>query len=80
MVDITSSTPVRKELTMYEIKTSVEMLDERIKELLRHRGEFACGEYRWDREDLRQEYFHLKKVRSTLRGIVIRRATSSVGL
>jgi len=80
MVDITASAPVRKELTMYEIKTSVEMLDERIKELLRHRGEVACGEYRWDSEETKKEYFHLKKVRSKLRGIVINRATSSVGL
>ena len=80
MIDISSPTPVRKELTTYEIKTSVEMIDERIKELLRHRGEVACGEHKWDSEEAKKEYFELKKIRSKLRGIVIRRAANSVGL
>jgi|TARA_B100000085_G_scaffold95190_1_gene86327 hypothetical protein len=80
MVDINSPSPVRKGLNAFEIKTYIEMIDERLRELLRHRAEVASGEYHWDSDKSKQEYYHLRKVRTKLRGIVIERATSSVGL
>lgn len=79
MVDL-SPTPVKKDMSMYEIKGSVDMIDERIKELLRHRGEVACGDYEWDCEVSKKEYFRLLKVRDRLRSLVIDRATKAMGL
>jgi len=71
---------VKKEMSMYEIKSSLEMIDERIKELLAHRGEVSCGGYEWDSGGFKEEYFKLKKVRKKLRGVAIQRAVVSTGL
>ncbi len=58
---------LRKPASVWEMKQVIEMIDERQKELLRHRGENAMGEYMWDDQDAKAEWFSLNKKRTAIR-------------
>jgi hypothetical protein len=49
------------------MKQIIEMIDERIGELLRHRGENATGDYLWDSDKAKAEFFKLAKQRKDIR-------------
>ena len=58
---------LRKPASVWEMKQIIEMIDERIGELVRHRGENACGEYLWDSDEAKAEFFKLVKNRKDIR-------------
>ena len=58
---------IRKPASVWEMKQIIEMIDERIGELLRHRGENACGDYLWDDDKAKAEFFKLVKTRKDIR-------------
>ena len=49
----------------------VDAIDDRMKELCRHRGENACGDYMWDNEKAKAEFCKLKKQRRDIREKII---------
>lgn len=58
---------IRKPASVWELKQIIELIDERIGELLRHRGENACGDYLWDSDKAKAEFFKLVKNRKDIR-------------
>jgi hypothetical protein len=58
---------IRKPASVWELKQIIELIDERIGELLRHRGENACGDYLWDSDKAKAEFFKLAKQRKDIR-------------
>ena len=58
---------LRKPASVWEMKQVIEMIDERTVELLRHRGENACGDYLWDSDKAKAEFFKLAKQRNEIR-------------
>jgi len=58
---------IRKPASVWEMKQIIEMIDERTVELLRHRGENACGDYHWDSDKAKAEFFKLAKQRKEIR-------------
>ena len=58
---------IRKPASVWEMKQIIEMIDEHTGELLRHRGENACGDYLWDSDKAKAEFFKLVKQRKGLR-------------
>jgi hypothetical protein len=65
-------------MSTYDLKFGMEMIDEKLKELERHRGEVACGDHRWDDPAAKKEWFELKAVRSGLRQVGIDRVVAHV--
>ncbi len=63
-----SSLPdLRKPASVWELKQVIEMIDERMTELRRHRGENAVGDYMWDSDTAKAEYISLNKKRTAIR-------------
>ena len=62
---------LRKPTSVWELKQIIELIDERTKELCRHRGENACGDYIWDNDKAKAEYYKLKKQRNEIRGKIL---------
>jgi len=62
---------LRKPTSVWELKQVIELIDERCKELLRHRGEVATGDYLWDNKEAKAEFFRLSKKRSAIRKKII---------
>ena len=58
---------IRKPASVWEMKQIIEMIDERTRELLRHRGENATGDYLWDSDKAKAEFFKLAKQRKDIR-------------
>jgi len=58
---------IRKPASVWEMKQIIEMIDERTGELLRHRGENATGDYLWDCDKAKAEFFKLVKQRKEIR-------------
>jgi len=58
---------IRKPASVWEMKQIIELIDERIGELLRHRGENATGDYLWDSDKAKAEFFKLAKQRKDIR-------------
>lgn len=58
---------LKKPVTVWELKQIIELTDERMKELCRHRGENACGDYMWDSDKAKAEYYKLKERRTEIR-------------
>lgn len=58
---------IKKPTSVWELTQIMELLDERMKELCRHRGETAVGDYIWDNDKTKAEYYKLKKRRSEIR-------------
>ncbi len=58
---------IRKPTSVWELKQIIEMIDERTGELLRHRGENAVGDYHWDSDKAKAEFFKLVKQRKEIR-------------
>ena len=58
---------IRKPAPVWEMKQIIAMIDERSGELLRHRGENAVGDYHWDRDKAKAEFFKLVKQRKEIR-------------
>ena len=58
---------LKKPTSVWEMKQIIEMIDERTVELLRHRGENACGDYLWDSDKAKAEYMKLNKQRISIR-------------
>jgi len=56
-----------KPMSVWEMKQIIEMIDERTGELLRHRGENAVGDYHWDSDKAKAEFFKLAKQRKEIR-------------
>jgi len=57
----------KKPTSVWELTQIIELIDERTGELCRHRGENACGDYMWDSEKAKAEYYKLKKQRTAIR-------------
>ena len=62
---------LRKPTSVWELKQVIELIDERCKELLRHRGEVATGDYLWDNKEAKAEFFRRSKKRSAIRKKII---------
>jgi len=62
---------IRKPASVWEMKQVIEMIDERTGELLRHRGENATGDYLWDSDKAKAEFFKLAKQRKDIRKKVL---------
>ena len=62
---------LRKPTSVWELKQIIELIDERCKELRRHRGEVATGDYLWDNREAKAEYFKLSKRRKAIRQKII---------
>ena len=62
---------LRKPTSVWELKQVIELIDERSKELLRHRGEVATGDYLWDNDEAKAEYFKLSRRRRAIRQKII---------
>ena len=58
---------LRKPASVWEMKQIIELIDERIGELVRHRGENATGDYLWDDDKAKAEFFKLAKDRKHIR-------------
>ena len=58
--------PVRKPISIWEMQRVLEAVEVKITECLQHRGECAGGEYIWDDDDIKKEYFALRKKRTML--------------
>jgi len=58
---------IRKPTSVWELKQIIELIDERMTELRRHRGENACGDYMWDSDKAKAEYYKLKERRTEIR-------------
>ena len=57
--------------SVWELKQIIEHTDERMKELCCHRGENACGDYLWDSDKAKAEFFKLVKQRKEIRKRVL---------
>ena len=57
----------KKPVSVWEMKQIIELIDERSAELLRHRGENAVGDYHWDNDKAKAEFFKLVKQRKEIR-------------
>ena len=64
LFDITR--PVRKPISIWEMQRVLEAVEVKIAKCLQHRGECAGGEYIWDDDDIKKEYFALRKKRTML--------------
>ena len=58
---------IRKPTSVWELKQIIELIDERMTELRRHRGENACGDYMWDSDKAKSEYIKLNEQRIAIR-------------
>ena len=58
---------LRKPTSVWELKQIIELIDERMTELRRHRGENACGDYMWDNDKVKGEYIKLNEQRVAIR-------------
>ena len=58
---------IRKPTSVWEMKQIIELIDERMTELRRHRGENACGDYMWDSDKAKAEYIKLNEQRIAIR-------------
>jgi len=58
--------PVRKPASIWEMQRVIEALDMKLSKCLQHRGEVAGGEYHWDDNGIKKEYFELRKKRTML--------------
>ena len=58
---------LRKPTSVWELKQIIELIDERMTELRRHRGENATGEYMWDSDAAKAEYMKLHGQRVAIR-------------
>tara|TARA_R110000751_G_scaffold30626_1_gene78173 strand:- start:276 stop:503 length:228 start_codon:yes stop_codon:yes gene_type:complete len=58
--------PVRKPISIWEMQRVLEAVEVKITECLQHRGECAGGDYHWDDDDIKKEYFALRKKRTML--------------
>lgn len=58
---------LRNPTSVWELKQVIEMIDERMTELRRHRGEDAIGDYMWDSDTAKAEYISLNKKRNAIR-------------
>tara|TARA_R110002020_G_scaffold34480_3_gene104841 strand:+ start:1238 stop:1462 length:225 start_codon:yes stop_codon:yes gene_type:complete len=57
----------KKPASVWELKQIIELIDERMTELRRHRGENACGDYIWDSDKAKAEYIKLHGQRIAIR-------------
>ena len=62
---------IRKPTSVWELKQIIELIDERMTELRRHRGENACGDYMWDSDKAKAEYIKLNEQRIAIRKKVL---------
>jgi len=58
--------PVRKPISIWEMQRVLEAVEVKIDKCLQHRGECAGGEHHWDDDDVKKEYFALRKKRTML--------------
>ena len=58
--------PVRKPISIWEMQRVLEAIEVKITKCIQHRGECAGGEYIWDDDDIKKEYFALRKKRTML--------------
>ena len=58
--------PVRKPISIWEMQRVLEAVEVKIDKWLQHRGECAGGEHHWDDDDVKKEYFALRKKRTML--------------
>jgi len=55
--------PVKKPYSIWELRQVLDSIDERRKKLIWHRSEVAGGEYHWNSDEAKKEYYHLGKQR-----------------
>jgi hypothetical protein len=55
--------PVKKPYSIWELRQVLDSIDERRKKLIWHRSEVAGGEYHWNNEEAKKEYYQLGKQR-----------------
>ena len=57
----------KKPASVWELKQIIGLIDERMTELRRHRGENATGDYMWDSDTAKAEYIKLHGQRVAIR-------------
>jgi len=58
--------PVKKPVSIWELKQVLEVVDERLKQLSWHRSEVAGGELIWSNKEAKKEFFGLQKKRGAI--------------